>query len=92
MPIACVALETGLSVRDSKDASEEAICSCLTSISGAEEFEQDAVVLDSRTVATAFAELITGSVIPLNFPRLATPTPHVSVVLYPEQFFPISMH
>lgn len=34
----------------------------------------------------------TGHVKPRSFPRLAMPTPHVSVVLYPEQSFPISRH
>lgn len=29
---------------------------------------------------------------PRNFPRLATPTPQVSVVRYPEHSFPISTH
>jgi hypothetical protein len=33
-----------------------------------------------------------GSDSPLNFPRLATPTPHVKVVLYPAQSFPLSRH
>jgi len=33
-----------------------------------------------------------GSVRPRSFPRLATPTPHVNVVLYPEQSFPRSKH
>jgi hypothetical protein len=36
--------------------------------------------------------LATGLERPLSLPRLATPTPHVNVVLYPEQSFPISMH
>jgi hypothetical protein len=34
----------------------------------------------------------TGHVKPRSFPRLAMPTPHVNVVLYPEQSFPISRH
>lgn len=34
----------------------------------------------------------TGSEKPRNLPRLATPTPHVNVVRYPEQSFPISRH
>ena len=34
----------------------------------------------------------TGHVKPRSFPRLAIPTPHVNVVLYPEQSFPISRH
>ena len=34
----------------------------------------------------------TGSDRPRSFPRLATPTPQVSWVLYPEQVFPRSMH
>ena len=29
---------------------------------------------------------------PRSFPLLATPTPHVNVVLYPEHSFPMSMH
>ena len=36
--------------------------------------------------------LATGQVSPRSFPRLATPTPHVKVVLYPEQSFPNSKH
>ena len=36
--------------------------------------------------------LATGLERPLSLPRLATPTPHVNVVLYPEQSFPIVMH
>jgi hypothetical protein len=34
----------------------------------------------------------TGSDSPRNFPLLATPTPHVSCVLYPEQSLPWSRH
>lgn len=34
----------------------------------------------------------TGNESPLNFPLLATPTPQVKVVLYPEQSLPISRH
>lgn len=34
----------------------------------------------------------TGLDSPRSLPRLATPTPHVNVVLYPEHSFPISMH
>ena len=33
-----------------------------------------------------------GKDMPRSFPRLATPTPHVKVVLYPEHSFPISTH
>lgn len=33
-----------------------------------------------------------GSESPRSFPRLATPTPHVNWVLYPEHSFPISRH
>jgi hypothetical protein len=40
----------------------------------------------------AGADLATGSERPLSFPRLATPTPHVNCVLYPEHSFPISRH
>lgn len=35
---------------------------------------------------------MTGSFWPRSFPRLATPTPHVSVVLYPEHSRPSSRH
>lgn len=38
------------------------------------------------------APLETGQVIPRSLPLLATPTPHVRVVLYPEHSLPISMH
>lgn len=34
----------------------------------------------------------TGHDSPRNFPRLAMPTPHVKVVLYPEQSLPVSRH
>lgn len=34
----------------------------------------------------------TGNDSPRSFPLLATPTPHVSCVLYPEQSFPWSKH
>jgi hypothetical protein len=33
-----------------------------------------------------------GNESPRNFPLLATPTPHVNVVLYPEQSLPSSKH
>jgi hypothetical protein len=36
--------------------------------------------------------LATGVDSPLSFPRLATPTPQVNWVLYPEQSFPVSRH
>lgn len=38
------------------------------------------------------ADLATGRDRPLSFPRLATPTPQVSCVLYPEHSFPTSKH
>lgn len=38
------------------------------------------------------ADLATGSDKPRSFPRLATPTPHVNWVLYPEHSFPTSRH
>lgn len=40
----------------------------------------------------AGADRATGSDKPLNLPRLATPTPQVSCVLYPEHSFPTSRH
>ncbi len=36
--------------------------------------------------------LAIGNDSPRNLPRLATPTPHVNVVLYPAQSFPPSKH
>jgi hypothetical protein len=52
-------------------------------------FATPLVIPDS--VASIFL-LATGLERPRSLPRLATPTPHVNVVLYPEQSFPISMH
>ena len=42
--------------------------------------------------ATAFLLFATGRDSPRSFPRLATPTPHVNCVLYPEHVLPRSMH
>lgn len=47
-------------------------------------------LLVTPTGPSAFSA--TGHVRPRSFPRLAIPTPHVKVVLYPEQSFPISRH
>jgi hypothetical protein len=50
-------------------------------------------VLESRVVlAVCGGDFAMGSDRPRSFPRLATPTPQVKVVLYPEHSFPISMH
>lgn len=38
------------------------------------------------------SDCITGSFWPRSFPRLATPIPHVNVVLYPEHSRPRSRH
>lgn len=38
------------------------------------------------------SDSITGSFWPRSLPRLATPTPHVNVVLYPEHSRPSSRH
>lgn len=38
------------------------------------------------------SDCITGRCWPRSFPRLATPTPHVNVVLYPEHSRPRSRH
>jgi hypothetical protein len=53
----------------------------------------------ARTVVAdfAFPELTGGAFAmgsdkPRSLPRLATPTPHVSCVLYPEHSLPISKH
>lgn len=43
-------------------------------------------------VAVWVGDLATGKDIPRSFPRLATPTPQVNVVRYPEHSFPSSMH
>lgn len=40
----------------------------------------------------AGADLATGRESPRSFPRLATPTPQVNWVLYPEHSFPTSKH
>lgn len=49
--------------------------------------------LPSSPEAVAFLEeFAIGRERPRSFPRLATPTPHVSVVLYPVQSLPISRH
>lgn len=44
------------------------------------------------SVAPSSVSLATGHERPLSLPRLATPTPQVKVVLYPEQSFPNSKH
>lgn len=46
---------------------------------------------DSCTVAWG-GDFATGNDMPRSFPRLATPTPQVKVVRYPEHSLPISMH
>ena len=48
--------------------------------------------LVTPTGPSVFSFSATGHVKPRSFPRLAIPTPHVNVVLYPEQSFPISRH
>ena len=48
--------------------------------------------LDSRVVVAAEVAFAMGSDRPRSLPRLATPTPQVRVVRYPEHSFPISMH
>lgn len=40
----------------------------------------------------AGADLATGRESPRSLPRLATPTPHVNCVLYPEHSFPTTRH
>lgn len=48
---------------------------------------------ESRVVlALCVVDLATGKDMPRSLPRLATPTPHVKVVRYPEHSFPSSMH
>ena len=56
--------------------------------------EGDCLFLDSRGDVGPATLLVpaTGSDSPLNLPRLATPTPHVNWVLYPEQSLPSSRH
>lgn len=51
-------------------------------------------VFDSRVVVVVVCvgDLGTGRDIPRSLPRLATPTPQVNVVRYPEHSLPISMH
>ena len=49
--------------------------------------------LESRVVlAFCVDDLATGKDMPRSFPRLATPTPQVKVVRYPEHSLPSSMH
>ena len=43
-------------------------------------------------VAVAEGDFAIGKDMPRSFPRLATPTPHVRVVRYPEHSFPMSTH
>ena len=60
--------------------------------------EDAAVLLDvlggdfAVSLCACSPDSITGSFCPRSFPRLATPTPHVNVVLYPEHSRPISRH
>jgi hypothetical protein len=52
-------------------------------------------VLESRVVAPVAVcggDFAMGNDKPRSFPRLATPTPQVKVVRYPEHSFPSSMH
>lgn len=50
-------------------------------------------VLESRVVlAFCVDDLATGKDMPRSFPRLATPTPQVKVVRYPEHSLPSSIH
>jgi hypothetical protein len=48
--------------------------------------------LDSRVVVAAAVAFAMGNDRPRSLPRLATPTPQVRVVRYPEHSFPISIH
>lgn len=74
--------------------------SCLISASDAVELDRTEVdrvgdvasAVIFREMPAAFGALAIGSVFPLNLPLLATPTPQVKVVRYPEQSFPRSMH
>ena len=70
------------------------LCSCWVLADEAvltEAMELFRVCLGSCVVVVV-VDLITGKVMPLSLPRLATPTPQVSVVRYPEHSFPISTH
>lgn len=49
------------------------------------------IVLVGGLLATG-ADLATGNDKPRSLPLLATPTPHVNCVLYPEHSLPISKH
>ena len=64
----------------------------LTSSSFFWDIVDDARGLDGGGLFGAGADLATGKDNPLNFPRLATPTPQVNWVLYPEHSFPTSRH
>jgi hypothetical protein len=52
------------------------------------------LVFESRAVVAPWVggDLAIGRDNPRSFPRLATPTPQVKVVRYPEHSFPISIH
>lgn len=52
----------------------------------------DIVVCETAAVAETFCDPETGKDKPRSFPRLATPTPHVNVVLYPEHRPPRFRH
>lgn len=60
-------------------------------VSRAEEAEAVAVVFVVAVVVWV-GDFATGRDRPLSFPRLATPTPQVSVVRYPVHSLPKSMH
>lgn len=47
---------------------------------------------DVSVLCSAFFDFAIGNARPRNLPLLATPTPQVKVVLYPEQSLPASRH
>ena len=66
-------------------------------LSGTREVDGSLLLEASGCDFTAFSDncssaCMTGSFWPRSFPRLATPTPHVNVVLYPEHSRPRSRH
>lgn len=66
---------------------------CAVVVVGVETDAVEVCVFESRAVlADCVGDLATGRDIPRSFPRLATPTPQVRVVRYPEHSFPSSMH
>lgn len=66
---------------------------CVVVVVGVATDAVDFCAFESRVVlVVCVGDLAIGSDMPRSLPRLATPTPQVKVVRYPEHSLPISMH